>query len=137
MQESSPVIRDFQSVEINPTQVNTESAALNTYFQAGFQGEVSDEEDEEPGDIDNDEDPHIVDNEKTHDALAWADKFILKTRRRGGRQTENSVLKQWKVRQNHKRFSPNPSHFIDLVMGIPGNQLGTTTRPYCRRKSYN
>lgn len=90
---------NFQSVEINPTQVNSESAALNTYFQSGFQGEdSSDDEDEEPaGDVDN-EGSHIVDNAKTHDALAWVDNFILKTRRRGGRETENSVLKQWKVR---------------------------------------
>jgi hypothetical protein len=99
-------VRDFQSAEINTTQVNSESAALNTYFQAGFQGEDSDDEDEElAGDIDNDEDSHVVDNAKTHDALEWADNFILKTRRRGGRQTENSVLKQWKVRQNHRRTS--------------------------------
>lgn len=97
-------ICNFQSVEINPTQVNSDSAALNTYFQSGFQGEdSSDDEDEElAGDVDNDSEgsqhSHIVDNAKTHDALAWADNFILKTRRRGGRQTENSVLKQWKVR---------------------------------------
>ena len=93
-------ICDFQLVEINPTQVNSDSAALNTYFQSGFQGEdSSDDEDEEPaGDVDNNDGSHIVDNAKTHDALAWADNFILKTRRRGGCQTENSVLKQWKVR---------------------------------------
>jgi hypothetical protein len=76
-----------------------ESAALNTYFQAGFQEVDSDDEDEElVGNVDNDEEVHIVDNAKTHGALAWADKFILETRRKGGRQTENSVLKQWKVR---------------------------------------
>jgi hypothetical protein len=132
LQNSSPDIRNFRSVEINPTQVNSESAALNTYFQAGFQGEESDDEDEElAGDVDNDEDSHIVDNSKTHDALAWADNFILKTRRRGGRQTENSVLKQWKVRQNHKRTSSKSFSLYDLVMGIPGNQLRTTARPYC------
>ena len=125
----SPNIRDLRSVKINPTQVNSESAALNTYFQAGFQGEDSDDEDEEPArDVDNnDEDSHIVDNAKTHDALAWADDFILKTRRRGGHQTENSVLKQWKVCKNHEKNLPNPSHLIDLVMDIPGNQLRTTT----------
>jgi hypothetical protein len=93
-------ICDFQSVEINPTQVNSDSAALNTYFQSGFQGEdSSDDEDEElAGDVVDNEGSHVVDNAKTHDALAWADNFILKTRRRGGRETENSVLKQWKVR---------------------------------------
>lgn len=104
---SSPNICNFRSVEINPTQVNSESAALNTYFQAGFQGEESEDE-ELAEDVDSDEDFHIVDNAKTHDALEWADSFILKTRRRGGRQTENSVLKQWKVCQNHKMTtSPN------------------------------
>ena len=108
LQNSSHDICNFQSaVEINPTQVNSESAALNTYFQAGFQGEESEDE-ELAEDVDSDEDFHIVDNAKTHDALEWADSFILKTRRRGGRQTENSVLKQWKVCQNHKMTtSPN------------------------------
>ena len=115
LQNSSHGIRNFhnfQSVEINPTQVNSESAALNTYFQAGFHGdsEDSDDEDEElAGDIDNDEVSHVVDNAKTHDALAWADNFILKTRRRGGRQTENSVLKQWKVCRNDRTSSKAPS----------------------------
>ena len=111
-------VHDFQSVEINPTQVNSESAALNTYFQAGFHGdsEESDDEDEEPaGDIDNEEDSHVVDNAKTHDALAWADDFILKTRRRGGRQTENSILKQWKVSQNDRRISSKP-FFLTLYV---------------------
>jgi hypothetical protein len=102
-----PIIRDLQPFEINSTQVNSESAALDTYFQSGFREEDSDEDDDEPGagGVDNDEESHIVDNAKTHDALAWADKFILETRRRGGRQTENSVLKQWKVSGNHERNS--------------------------------
>ncbi|KAF8802301.1 hypothetical protein BYT27DRAFT_7055316, partial [Phlegmacium glaucopus] len=37
----------------------------------------------------------VVDTLRTHSALAWADQFILETRRKGGRQTKNSVLKQW------------------------------------------
>ena len=121
LQNSSHDICNFQSVvEINPTQVNSESAALNNYFQAGFQGEDSDDEDEElAGVVDNDEDSYIVDNAKTHDALAWADNFILKTRRRGGRQTENSVLKQWKVRQNHKRSSSIPCSLHRFSHGHP------------------
>jgi hypothetical protein len=32
------------------------------------------------------------------DDMAWVDSFILKTRRSGGRQTETSVLKTYKVR---------------------------------------
>ena len=112
-----PIIRDLQLVEINSTQVHSESAALDTFFQSGFQDseEDSDEDDDdEPGagGVDNDEESHIdiVDNAKTHDALAWADKFILETQRRGGQQTENFVLKQWKVRKNHERNSSKPSH---------------------------
>jgi hypothetical protein len=85
-----------------------ESAALENYFQHGFrqeligdEGEGSEEsengEDEQEGIIDEDEDSQLVDNPKTCPALAWADKFIFETRRKGGRQTENSVLKLWKV----------------------------------------
>ena len=60
-------------------------------------GESDDSEDEQDRVIDDDEDSQIVDNPTTQSALAWADKFILETRRKGGRQTENSVLKLWKV----------------------------------------
>jgi len=103
-----PIIRDLQPVEINSTQVNSESAALDTYFQSGFQEEDSDEDDDEPGagGVDNDEESHIIDNAKTHDVLAWADKFIFEMQQRGGQQTENLVLvKQWKVSGNQKRNS--------------------------------
>src|SRR5271168_1547328 len=107
---------DIQSVEINSTQINSESAVLDTYFQAGFREEDSKDEDEElAGDVDKDKESHIVDNTKTHDALAWADRFILETRRKGGRQTENSVLKQWKVRQIYNEL---PSNFCLLYRFI-------------------
>jgi len=107
-----PNICDLQSVEVNSTQVNSDSAALDTYFQAEFREEDSDDEDDGPAvDVDGDSEPHIVDNPRTQGALAWADKFILETRRKGGRQTENSVLKQWKVCEDHTR---NPSKPLSL-----------------------
>jgi hypothetical protein len=91
--------------EIDSAQVLAESTALNNYFEHGFrqemdadeEGESDDGEDEQEEVRDDEEDSHLVDNPKTHPALAWANKFILETRRKGGRQTENSVLKLWKV----------------------------------------
>ena len=105
---------DSEAAEINSAQVLAETAALENYFQHGFQqemnddegGESDDDEDLQEGVIDDDEDSEIVDNPKTRPALAWADKFILETRRKGGRQTENSVLKLWKVcRKNFLGFT--------------------------------
>lgn len=80
-----------------------ESTALEKYFENGLRQEVNVDEGSEDPDSDAEEpneeglDDDIVDNVRTHSALAWADKFILETRRKGGRQTENSVLKLWKV----------------------------------------
>ena len=98
---------DSEVDEIDSVQVFAESAALENYFQHGFRQEANGDgvegsdgsengEDEQEGG-DEDEDSQIVDNPRTRPALAWADKFILETRRKGGRQTENSVLKLWKV----------------------------------------
>jgi len=97
-------VSDGDTAEINPAQVLADTAALEKYFQLGFRqemnsdegGESDDSEDEQDGVIDEDE-GQIIDNPRTQSALAWADKFILETRRKGGRQTENSVLKLWKV----------------------------------------
>ena len=100
---------DSEAAEINPAQVLAETAALENYFQDGFGqeinndkgGESDDGEDEQEEIVFDNEDSEllIVDNPKTRPALAWADKFILEMRRKGGRQTENSVLKLWKVCQ--------------------------------------
>ena len=88
--------------EIDSARVLAESAALENYFQDGLGQETNegsdDEEDEQEDEgLNGEDDPQaVVDNPKTHSALLWADKFILETRRKGGRQTENSVLKLWK-----------------------------------------
>jgi hypothetical protein len=124
-------VSDSEAAEINPTQVLAETAALEKYFQHGFQvgqemnndeGGESDE-DEQGGIISDNEDSQVVDNPKTRPALAWADKFILETRRKGGRQTENSVLKLWKVlcpkiimKISWGHPPSHPSHLIYLDM---------------------
>lgn len=92
--------RNSEAVEINSAQVLAESTALDNYFQHGFRQEMDDEAeesgDEEQEEVrDDEEDSQLVDNPRTRPALAWADKFILETRRKGGRQTESSVLKLW------------------------------------------
>jgi hypothetical protein len=98
-------VPDSDTVVIDSAQVLTESAALENYFQHGFQQEIDevegeDGEEEQEEEVADDEDEiQAVDNPRTRPALAWADKFIFETRRKGGRQTENSVLKLWKVRQ--------------------------------------
>ena len=72
---------------------------MEVFFREGLGGQELPEEDsdEESDDADPDNEPDEPDNPKTHDALLWADKFIFDTRRKGGRQTEQSVLKLWKV----------------------------------------
>ena len=96
---------DSAAVEIDSAQVLAESTALDNYFQHGFRQEMDadeveeseDGEDEQEEVRDDGDDSQLVDNPRTRPALAWADKFILETRRKGGRQTESSVLKLWKV----------------------------------------
>jgi len=98
-------VSNSEAAEIDPAQVLAETAALENYFQEGFGqgmnngggGESDGEDEQEEVTTSDNEDSLIVDNPKTRPALAWADKFILETRRKGGRQTENSVLKLWKV----------------------------------------
>jgi hypothetical protein len=117
-------VPDSEAGEIDSVQVLAESAALDNYFQHGFRQANGDEvegsegsedggDEWEEGVIDEDEDSQVVDNPRMHPALAWADKFILETRRKGGRQTENSVLKLWKVCRKSSRKLPGvTSHSI-------------------------
>jgi hypothetical protein len=134
--------------EIDPVQVLAETAALENYFQDGFGQEMNnveggenddgEDEQEEVTSISDNEDSLIVDNPKTRPALAWADKFILETRRKGGRQTENSVLKLWKVcRKSFQNFLRSPSHFIYLDVGFRRNRFRPPARLDCRFKSYD
>ncbi|PPR04719.1 hypothetical protein CVT24_011841 [Panaeolus cyanescens] len=85
------------------TEVLQESESLVGYFDQGLEsvenhdGEESDEEAEVAAELANATELEVVDNSTTHAAIIWADNFILETRRKGGRQTEMSVLKQWKA----------------------------------------
>jgi hypothetical protein len=142
-------VSDTGAAEIDPVQVLAETAALENYFQDGFGQEMNDveggenddgeDEQEEVTSISDNEDSLIVDNPKTRPALAWADKFILETRRKGGRQTENSVLKLWKVcRKSLQNFLVrSPSHFIYLDVGFRRNRFRPPARLDCRFKSYD
>jgi len=118
-------VPDSEAGEIDSVQVFAESAALENYFQHGFrqemngdeveesEGSENGEDEQEEGVINEDEDSQIVDNPRTHLALAWADKFILETRWKEGCQTENSVLKLWKVcRKSSWKFAGVTSHSI-------------------------
>ena len=81
-----PARDDVPESEINSTCVLAESTALEKYFENGLRQEVNIDEgsedsdsDEEPNEEGLDDHEDIVDNVRTHSALAWADKFILKT----------------------------------------------------------
>ncbi len=112
--------------EIDSTCVLAESTALEKYFENGLRQEVNADEgsedsdsDKEPNEEGLDDHEDIVDNVRTRSALAWADKFILETRRKGGRQTENSVLKLWKVcPKNPERQKFSSSSSISSRLGL-------------------
>ncbi|KAF8814965.1 hypothetical protein BYT27DRAFT_7081092 [Phlegmacium glaucopus] len=89
---------DNAAVEVDAAQVLEESATLENCFQRGLRQEIDESEDDEDEQGEGARgDEEVVDNARTRPSLAWADKFILETRRKGGRQTENSVLKLWKI----------------------------------------
>ena len=87
-------------VEIDSERLNKESEALGDYFDSGMgvnDGMVEDESDDEDGREESVLDPPVIENESTHTSMEYVDNFILSTQRSGGRQTEISVIKQWKV----------------------------------------
>jgi hypothetical protein len=124
-------VRDVPEHEIDSTCVLAESVALEIYFQSGLRQELNTDEaggsensdsDEDEEGLDDSED--IVDNVRTHSALAWADKFILETRRKSGRQTENSVLKLWKVCTKKRQGPVLKSVFNFIIdLGFRGNRF--------------
>lgn len=93
-----------QAASIDVQKVVEDVRAIEGFFQEGLQkpgyGNEGEDEDEKELEDDDDEDElRALDNSKTHDSLQWVDQFILDTRRKGGRQTEKSVLKLWKASQ--------------------------------------
>ena len=116
---------DGEAGKIDSVQVFAESTALKNYFQHSFRQEANGDEvegskesengedEQKDGVIDENEGSQLVDNLRMHLALAWANKFILETRQKGGHQTENSVLKLWKVCQKCSwKFPGVTSHSI-------------------------
>jgi hypothetical protein len=100
-------LNDQELVEIDNNQVLSDTANLESSFERGLSladnAELEDDDDPEvlPA-ADKEDDLNVVKvTDKTRDALAWVDQFILDTRRKSGRVTENSVLKLWKVQVSH------------------------------------
>ena len=114
------LVRD-DAPKIDSAYVLVESAALDHYFQnclrhEGNTDDVESSEDDEnepekEGSNDEDNSQVVVDNVRTHSSMVWADKFILETWHKGGRQTENSVLKLWKVSPKSMEISPSPKAY--------------------------
>ena len=82
------LVPENEAPTIDSAQVLTESAALENYFQHGFQQEMTidevggsedDEDEQEEGGVNDEEDLQAVDNPKTRPALAWAENFIFET----------------------------------------------------------
>lgn len=99
--DSSKNTENVDTVTVDEEKAIEDAVAMEHFFCDGLDGVENDgDEDSDQGEEDLEEglEEEVLDNNKTHGALAWADKFILDTRRKGGRQTENSVLKLWKVR---------------------------------------
>ncbi|THH15033.1 hypothetical protein EUX98_g9527 [Antrodiella citrinella] len=92
-----------------PSATPPDADALLSSFQVGFNGTADREGENENEDEDEDEDdedeadgvehpipttgPHI---QKAKEAKEWADHVIFTTRRKGARQTEESVIRIWK-----------------------------------------
>lgn len=69
-----------------------DSATLTGYFESGLTNDVANNDE---GDSEDEKFEEDLAGRNT--TTEWVDKFILESRRKGGRTTENSVLKQWKV----------------------------------------
>ena len=73
-----------------------DSAPNEIVLQQAVDGDLDDNGDDEGDDDNNDGEEEDYTNEGY--TIGWVDSFILDTRREGGRQTETSVLKLYKVR---------------------------------------
>lgn len=103
----APVRRTPIGLNLEP--VLSEANILLTSFEQAARGITDDDEfdDDKEGDEEPDDDEELVDfgvtagtiNEAlgSSDEMRWVDEFILSARRKGGRDTEKSVLKLWKV----------------------------------------
>lgn len=139
-------LQDEDNAEINPVQLFNESAELEAYFDEALHvadlhglgnADYSEDEDEEQSAGSGGEEmTSMLDDATSTSIYAWVDQFILETRRKGGRQTEESVLRQWKVCVQIKIHSAY-THLFELTI----KDLGTGSYPVrphqgldCRRE---
>ena len=89
-----------------------DSPSLERVFQPAVDGDAGDDGDSDAGDTHDDDDTEdeMEGHESEGGAMRWVDRFILNTHRKGGRQTETSVLKLYKVRVAYE-----PLHFPVLT----------------------
>jgi hypothetical protein len=91
------ILEDMTSTDLEVETALRDSASLELTFQQAIDGGGDDDNDE--GDDDEEEDQEEGEDEANEGCgtMDWVDNFILNTRRKGGRQTETSVLKLYKV----------------------------------------
>lgn len=127
------LLAEQEPESVDVAQVLKDSASLAAYFEEGLENDgrngAEDEDDDEEAEREDDgvdgDEGQGVDNPEARKIFAFADKFILETRRKGGRQTENSVLKQWKVCKNYSSHSMSNANLkvpLDMGFGSPGFQ---------------
>lgn len=113
-----------ESTPIDAEKLGQDVVALEDFFRQGLGISSGNDGD---GDIEEiagenavdqemvEEDLSTIKNTNALDALKWVDQFILETRRKGGCQTEESVLKQWRVCA--------PLHILQLLLSSPLSEL--------------
>jgi len=69
-----------------------DSASLELVFQQAVDGDLDDDGNGDDNDSNDEEVEEAEDRENEGNTMGWVDRFILNTRRKGGRQTETSVL---------------------------------------------
>jgi hypothetical protein len=91
---SGNTLEDMVSTDLEIETVLRDSASLELTFQQAIDGGGDDNDDEEE---DKDKEEGEDEANEGGGTMDWVDNFILNTRRKGGRQTETSVLKLYKV----------------------------------------
>lgn len=101
---------------LDPVQITSDALSLQDSFNLGLNNNDGEdeaeedegaEEDEESDDSGDDDNPNSLttrsstsNNQTVIDAKKWVDEYIFKSRRKSGRNTEASVISQWKVSSN-------------------------------------
>lgn len=101
-----------QDHALDPAQVSSDVLSLQDSFNHGLNDDDGEDEDDddadEEGKDDSGDDDSVEDmltsstsnNQIVTDAKKWVDEYIFQSRRKSGRNTEASVISQWKVSSN-------------------------------------